>query len=220
MNFLQLVNELRREASVSGSGVTTTFNQTGEAGRLARWIARAYEEIQNKHVDWFFLRKQGTFTTTVGNNVIQPPSDLNVWDIERFFDANGVPVPLYEYANHKERLANGQSGKPDLFLIRNDNRLLADRTPDGAYQYEFDYFRTPHKLTSDTTEPLIPEHLRNVIVARAMIFYGNYESAAEIKQQGTELFQMYMEQLTNQQTPNKQQYYARAQPAEIRVRVE
>jgi hypothetical protein len=217
MTFLELVNKLRRECSVSGSGLPSVTNQTGESARLVGWIQQAYNEIQALNVDWFFLRKQGTFTTVPGINLITPPTDLNVWDVERFYDDDGNQVVAIEYAKFDRKINPSETGKPDLIIIRNDNRLLLERMPDGAYQYHYDYFRKPFTLTTDLDVPAMPEQFHMAIVARAMILYGNYESAAEIIKQGTEAYTIALKQLEMNQLPNKQQYYGRSEPAFIQV---
>ena len=71
--FLELVNDLRRECSVAGTGLSSVVDQTGESQRLVRWINQAHEEIQGKYFDWRFLRGISTFDTVAGVDVVYAP---------------------------------------------------------------------------------------------------------------------------------------------------
>lgn len=217
MTFLELVNDLRREASVSGSGVTTVLNQTGEPARLVRFIQTAYTEIQNIYFDWKFLRKESTFATVAGNNLITPPADLHIWDVKRIYDADGNPVDVIDYDDLDIKINSSETGRPQLFIVKNDNKLLMYPKPDAIYEYSYNYFRNPFKLTVDTDTPAFPEQFHKVIVGRALIMYGNYESAAEAVKAGTELYQTFYPRLHASQAPNKDQTYGRSSPQHIQV---
>lgn len=220
MTFLELVNALRRECSVSGSGVTTVANQTGESKRLVEWIQQAHEDVQNYFFDWRFLKKTATFTTQNTTNIIQPPADLNIWDLERLYDSSGNEVEFVEYADVRELIDPTVIGEPTRFILKNDNTLLADPYPDAAYEFTYDYFRSPQVLSADNDEPLIPVQFQRAIIGRAMMYYGNYESATEIKQQGAELFEYTLSKLVANQTATKQQFYGRSDSMDIRIEVE
>ena len=217
MTFLELVNAVRRECSVSGSGVTTVLNQTGESKRLVQWVQQAHEDIQNYFFDWRFLKKDSSFVTQTTTNIIQPASDLNIWDLERIYDADGNQMEVVEYADVPERVDTSVTGKPTRFVLKNDNTLQADPYPDAAYTYYYDYFRKPYVMVADTDTPLFPAHYHRVIVGRAMVYYGNYESAPEIKQQGMDMYQYILKKLTDNQTASKQQFYGRSDSMPIKV---
>ena len=55
----------------------------------------------------------------------------------------------------------------------------------------------------------IPPQFHPVILGRALILYGNYEQAPEIKGQGQEIYGEYLARLENSQLPN--QRYSRYQ---------
>src|SRR5437868_6360939 len=56
MNYLELCQEMAREAGISG-GIVSVSGQVGEAQRVVRWVARAYKYVQNLHEDWKFMRR-------------------------------------------------------------------------------------------------------------------------------------------------------------------
>jgi len=215
--FLELVNDLRRECSVSGSAVSTVVGQTGEYLRLVNWINQAHAEIQGKYFDWKFLRATAQFTTAVGVETVPAPSDLNTWDMTRFYQGTDQ-ICAKEWIDYRPNTA--ASGKPSDIFIRYDNDLHLYPNPDDAYVYDYEYFKTPLVMAVDSDEPLIPAHLQRVIVYRAMIMYANYEEAPELKAQAGELFGEAMRQLSNHQLSNKSQFYGRSETDLFTVEVQ
>lgn len=217
MNKLELVNDLRMEASVSGSGITTTVGQTGEPARLVKWIEQAYEEIQNIYFDWNFLRKDATVTTVSGQSKRTAEDDVGIYNLDDFYTAAGAEMDVRERIDLDHQLPSINNGTPYLIVVEPNKDLFFYPTPDAAYTYNYSYFRKPFTLDGDDAEPAFPEQFHKLIVARAMIYYGNYESAVEVKSQGTELWQVYLPRLTASQAPHKSQTYGRSQPRHIQV---
>ncbi|RLE28791.1 MAG: hypothetical protein DRJ61_15790, partial [Acidobacteria bacterium] len=58
----------------------------------------------------------------------------------------------------------------------------------------------------DADVSAIPERFHRAIVARAMIYYGNYENAPEVKADGLERFSEAMDQLGTDQLPSSSEY--------------
>lgn len=214
MTFLQLVNALQRETSAAGDGVTTVTGQTGEYKRLVEWIQIAHEEIQSMFFDWNFLFVTSSFNTVATVDTVAVPNDLNIWDRRRFYIGEDQ-IEAMEYINWEPKAA--QSGQPSEIIIMPDNTLLLYPNPDDVYTIAYDSFRTPLVLVEDGDSPLFPAQFHRVIVGRAMMLYGNYESAEEIKAQGSEIYQMFLAQLKNNQLSNRQQFYGRHSSDEIRV---
>jgi hypothetical protein len=75
LNYLQLCQKLRQEAGISGSGPTSTLNQSGELARVCDWIQQSYIDIQEKHTDWNFLRRTFSLPLTIGKSVY--PVNIN-----------------------------------------------------------------------------------------------------------------------------------------------
>ncbi|MDE1943468.1 MAG: hypothetical protein KGI47_10065 [Betaproteobacteria bacterium] len=88
MNLLQLVNASMQECGASGSALTTTANQTGEAARFVSWVQQAWIDIQSLHQDWGFLRTSCAFPL-VGGQDYYPVTQTNAtnfgqWDRDTF----------------------------------------------------------------------------------------------------------------------------------------
>lgn len=217
MNRLQLVNALSLQASIAGNGVSTTIDQTGESARLVNWIDQAYEDVQNEYFDWRFLRATGSFNTQTITNIIQPASDLNIWDRERIFNDEGMQMSVQSYDYYDGQIDVTTLGKPNEFVVNADNTLTAIAYPDAIYAYTYDYFKAPEVMTVDSDTPNFPAQFHRVIVGRALIYYGNYESAGEMIMQGKEIYSTLLNRLSANQASGERRYYGLSDASDIVV---
>lgn len=203
MNFVQLVQALHREVGAAGVAPTTVNNATGEARRLVNWIRDADQLIQSLWVDWKFLWAQDTGrNTTQSITTLAPPADLSTWDYKTF-KLDGYPIEVKEWEDVKSEEFTTIESKPTRVIILPNRSLRFDPVPDAAYSFSADYFKTPTLLAADTDIPAIPAQFHNVILGRAMVFYGNHENAEEMKTQGGELYAEWLARLENHQLPNE-----------------
>lgn len=113
---LDLVQDLVDEAQgISGSGPSSTVNQTGQYGRAVKWIDRAYLDVQRSRSTWLFLRmqfaaavpiqdeNQGYYTaadlglTNVGQWIVNESgreSDMRVYEAETAASVLGDTLPF------------------------------------------------------------------------------------------------------------------------------
>jgi hypothetical protein len=206
MTFLQLVQALKREASVSGVLPSTVIGQSGETERLIQWIQAAHNSVQTERLDWKFLWK----TATVASSSKTPAlaADVNMLDVNRFL-LNGVPIQAIEYIDYETPLT-ATTAKPGYVIIMPNNTIMYDNTPDVSYTLTYDYYRTPLVLAADSDTPLIPVQFQMAIIGDALMRYANYESAGEIYAQGSAMFQEHMRKLLNYQSGYAQMYYQRS----------
>jgi hypothetical protein len=216
MNRLQLVQEFCRLAGMTDTGgPTTTINQNGDYALAAYCIDVAHQEIQNLYFDWNFLWQTASLQTTAGTATYQGQSNIGIWDAMRVF-CDGRPLRIMDYQDYVPD-PNRENGPPEYGVILPNNQLLIVPTPDDAYTINYDYFRRPFVMTQNTDEPLIPRQYRRVIVGRALMIYGNFEAAEEIKIQGQELYEQYLNPLEAHETPRKGQRMGRAENMPITV---
>lgn len=191
MTFLALCQRLRQEAGLSGTGPTTTVSQTGEMKRIVDWISAAYEDIQNIHASWRFLRTSFSVSTIASTQEYTPAAlsitDLGKWkrnDIriyssvadEQYLDYYPWEEfrMLYMYGSYRS-----QEGRPTIISIKPDNSLTFWQTPDDVYTIDGEYYKTADVLSGNTDTPLIPARFQMVIVWKALMHYGAYAAADE-----------------------------------------
>jgi len=199
MNLLQLVNQARVECGVSGPALSTAQNLSGESLRMAAWVKQAWIDIQTSKEDWLFMRNSFFFSTT--SNVWQYSataaglSDFGNWKRDSFrcstvgFDHKDEQLMnfmewttyrnLYQYANMRQTYA-----RPVVVSIMPNKDLAFGAIPNLAYVIDGEYYTQPVDLVADTDVPLIPSRYHMMIVYRAMMYYGGYESAPEVLSRG------------------------------------
>lgn len=219
MNKLELVQVVCRLAAITDSGgPTTLLSQTGDYLKAIKYLDMAHEEIQNMFADWNFLQGTATLTTVAELADYAGESGLATWDERRIY-YNGQQIDIIPYQEYVPD-PSATSHSPLQATIRPDNRIQFIPAPDDAYTITYDYFKAPKVLTANTDEPLIPSRHQMAIVGRALILYGNFESAPDAKIQGSELYAEYMGQLKNNELPRRKQTFGRSESADITVTVE
>lgn len=213
MTFLELVQKLVRYSGMADSGPSTVTDQVGDYLKAVTYIQDAHAEVQSLHFDWDFLWGTGSFTTTAGIDIYPGISGLGIWDVDRIA-ASGNPLTPRSWADHTP---SGDSGTPQYVIVRPDNQLLLYPVPNGSYTVTYDYYKRPRILVENSDTPLIPAQFRNVIVGRALMLYGNYESAADAKVQGAEMYQSALDQLEKHQLSRRQQTHGRQESGAILV---
>ena len=224
--FLRLTQDLRRECSVAGDGPLTVTGQTTEYFRLIEWIQSSHEEIQTKWFDWGFLWGEAGFSTILdqgsynlsdsasmggSGNVISDFAKMAKYNPgsgrtgEKLWIDGSTQLPYIPWSDY-DLSAYSSSGKPTAFTIKPDGAIAMLPTPDGVYAITFEYYKTPTVLVNDADISPIPERFHRAIVARAMIYYGNYENAPEIKADGMERYKEAMDQLEADQLPSSTEY--------------
>ena len=211
-DFLTLVQDLHRESGAAGVAPTAVTSQVGEANRLVGWIRQADYKLQNKWINWKFLRSAFTTgnVTTPSDNTLAKPTDLKTWDTSTFMfsfpgETDKNPLPWVEYDKIKtETIDETTESVPSRVIIMPDDSLMFEPVPDAAYIIHCDYYKKPIKLAANTDISLIPEEYHDTaILGRALLYYANYEDAPEIKEQGRELYGEGETEMENHQLPNQ-----------------
>lgn len=214
--LLSWVQDLWREAGAAGVLPATTTSATGETRRFTQWIIRADIHIQNLWTDWKFLRNTMTIATVANQSTITTPlapvfaaAGCSTWDFDTFYiiypnSPQHVPIKVVEYETSRhETLDPTQVGTPSRVIVMPDNTLRLDPPiPDQIYIIGADYFMPPVRMSVDGDTSLIPAQFHEAVLGKALMYYGNFENAADAKTQGQELYDDYVARLENNQLPN------------------
>ena len=196
MNFLQLVQQLRLEAGIAGTGPDTVINQSGELGRLVSWTALAYEDIQNKNLEWRFHRfgfqlilinSINVYPRTASTLILNGGdlknfrrNSLRIYtDTVRFSDELWLPNRDWDlFRDNRLRGASSlQTGRPIEFTLTPSKEIQVWPTPDNSVQYYVrgEYYQKPHVMVNDTDEPIFDTN-HMAIVYNALMRYADYVS--------------------------------------------
>ena len=223
MNYLQLVQRLRQECAVSGTGPTTVINQTGMAGLLVSWINSAWVEIQGLHNNWNWMREPFAFdtaanvgdylpATTTNTLTGQLMTDLRFWHKDTFRaqrtsigvqDEQWLVEWEYQIFRNTYRFNLQVPGRPVVFAQKpNGKAIMLGPLPDQVFSITGEYQTRATSLVADTDEPEMPEEYHLMIVYKAMQSYGLYEAASEVLSRGQIEYQKLLTQIEREQLPD------------------
>lgn len=188
--FLQLCQRVRQEAGISGSGPVTTANQSGEMGKIVAWVLSAYQDIQDRHDNWNFLRSDFSFPTIANVNAYLPTAvslpELATWRKEsiRLYSALADEVALVpmDWDTMRDYRLKGviPTGRPGEFSISPSKELVLWPTPDAIYTVTGEYFQRAQTMTANADDPLIPSQHHMAIVWKAVMYYAGDQGASEL----------------------------------------
>ena len=191
MNYLALAQRLRQEAGISGAGPTTVTSQTGEMLRVVDWILAAYQDIQNAHTSWRFLREDFSFSTIASQQEYTPAqagiTDMADWikegislyssvADEQFLDY--VPWDFFK-ANYWIGSHRTTESRPTVVTVTPANSLALWQLPNAIYTCRGEYYKTTATMTVDADIPNIPTRFHMAIVWKGLMYYGAYAAADE-----------------------------------------
>lgn len=219
MNFLSLTNRLKTEAGVIGSPLASLVSPVAEVQRLSNWIQAAWIDIQEAHDDWFFLRNAITFSTVAQQQTYSEAQAglaigrLGNWkrDSFRIYNpsigvSNEMIMPFIDYDTFRDQFQYGSMRttytRPTVLSIDPQRNMVLGAIPDAVYTVNGEYYAAPSDLLVDADVPVLPTRYHMLIVYRAMVHYGLYESASEVIQRGQAEFDKMMARLMADQLPD------------------
>ena len=221
MNFLQLVNRLKQECGVQGDDLTTTVGQTGIYKKLVDWVDQANNLIENQN-QWEWMYRTVTFTIPAGASQLATtslfPSDgfyvvdrkyLNIYDATLTTQTTNLqPVRFLEYRDFKQYygMTPLPTAMPNVMTVNYDNTFYFNAIADKAYSFLFGYYREVQNLksanpvaTDDLNVPGIPQRFQLLIIAQAMIYYAQHETAPDVEIAATKRYDdIYVNMLAEQ----------------------
>ncbi len=197
MTFLQLCQRLRQEAGLTGSGPTTTVDQTGISKQVVDWINSAYVDIQSQHSNWSFMQSDFSFETVALQREYSI-ADTGVTDLESwktntddtfriYLTSSGVASEQYLFplvwpifrSTYLFGSARTASGLPSYYTVQPDKGLNFNLVPDAVYTVNGEYYKKPVELSGDADEPNFPSQFHMLIVWRALMYYAGFDAANE-----------------------------------------
>lgn len=221
MNYLQLVQRLKRKCRVTGAVPVTLANQPEEILRLADWINEAWMDIQNTRPDWRFMRGSVSFPTTLNKAAYSLAEILALdatfaafgnWKTDTFRNyltaAGNTSEIFMSYVPYDQWRDTYQFGgfrvstsRPIELSYAPDFSLCLGPVPVAGYTVLGDYFKVASEMSANTDTPSLPTQFHMAIVYRAMMFYGMSEAAPEVFEEGKNEFRTVMGQIALHELP-------------------
>jgi len=204
--FLQICKNVSRECNISGGDTvpTAVTTQTGELQRVVKWVEQAYKELQEKYLDWRWMRVGFTVNTVSGTDSyaygtvtdILTSAVITRFSRWRLFDENDPPkiyltasgvgtegwlIPLgWDNFKWLYRKGTQNNGYPAHITIDPQNNIVLGPKPDGIYTVTGDYQRSAQILAADGDIPEMPTQYHDLIMYLAMEKYALFHSAQEV----------------------------------------
>lgn len=217
--FLDIVQSLRQNAGIAGTGPSTVVGQTGEMKRLVDWTAAAWFEIQATHPDWRFKRYSVSFVTVAAQAAYTPTqagataSTFSRWVKDSFrvyTTASGfgseVALAFIPYEQWRDVYQFGAMrttySMPIELTVTPNNSLGFGPVTSAGFTINGDYYTAPIRMALDADVPELPAaHDPLLIVYKAMMYYGAFESAPEVFQFAKTQYDILFSTLANDQLP-------------------
>lgn len=200
--FLQLVNEVEREAGIdvrNQATVDVTAPATARQSKIVGWVQDAWTIIQVARTDWRFMRGEfqhalvtGQVRYTAANlglsdhaawaeYIEEGPSPYYVHDAS-LGQADQSGLQWLPYQRWRERWGRGApaSQRPMEWSVDIENRLCVGPPPDRAWVLSGDYIRTPQTLAANADVPRCPAQFHDAIVYRALMLLGDHDEAPTV----------------------------------------
>lgn len=207
--FLELVNQLASEGGTVPNAQTSPMSDvTGITDdlklKVISWIRSAWLSIQNAHREWLWMQSE-FYGSTVASTARYAGTSFNdafalsaitrfsQWDcsgprenrFKLYLPADGLAgagrLQFEEWPDfYAYRMNNGAAnGKPSIFSIDPQNRMVLSPTPDDVYTVIGPYRKSSQTLTSKTDVPEMPVDLHDVIVSVALELLGTHDEAPQ-----------------------------------------
>ena len=211
MTFLALCQRLRQEAGLSGTGPASVLSQVGEMKRIVDWVASGYEDIQNLHATWRFLRTNFSFQTIINTQNYTPAAvaltDFSEWiknDIRIYSSAaDESQLEYYPWDIFRQAFFFGsqrtQTGRPSIVTVKPDNALALWALPDAEYTVNGEYYKSAQVMTANADTPVIPTKFQMIICWKGLMHYGAYAGAEEKYAHGNNEYKKLLSMLEYEQ---------------------
>ena len=211
MNFLSICQRLRQEAGLSGTGPASVLSQVGEMKRIVDWVASGYEDIQNLHATWRFLRTDFSFPTIANTQDYTPAAvvltDFSEWiknDIRIYSSATDESqLEYHPWEIFRQAFFFGsqrtQTGRPSVVTVKPNKALALWALPDAVYTVNGEYYKSAQVMSANADTPAIPTKYQMIIVWKSLMHYGAYAGAEEKYAHGSNEYKKLLSMLEYEQ---------------------
>jgi len=193
MNYLQLCQDTVRESGTI-SGDTQPSTVSGQSGRLLKvvnWVQKAWQDIQNLHDDWTWMRQEFTgaispgsarytsasFSLTRWSRWICEDDNLTIYKTSLGVADEGA-LSQIDWTTWRQRYGRGaqNQGRPREYAISPQGELCFGPVPDAAYTVRGEYQQSAQTLSLNADVPELPDAtLHTVIVWKALLLLSQFD---------------------------------------------
>lgn len=228
--YAELVERTRFEAPLTLPAITAgnLAASTGQALRLAYWVADAWRALQMEDRLWRWMRRQVVADVTLAGGVTYTPTQMGVpastgftrwwpegplmenherYTVRAYLNSNAGnvwPVRFLRYDTFVARFMTGaqQNGPPRFWSEAPNGDFLVGPPPDQTYKVRADYVKGVQELVlADNTTPDFPAKYHLMIAWRALYEHGSYDAATDTIERARANYNRLEEVLLREQAP-------------------
>jgi len=178
MNFLQLVQRVRQECSIAGTGPASVVNQTGQLQSLVDWTADAWNEIQGDRL-WSWQWEAVTLSFAVGEQFKLEGIPSRRWSKNAFRETSEMTYVPWE--TFRRMYPVPQDGDPRTWSVRPDGAFMLSTKPVVATSIAVERYAIPTQLDSDDDIPAMPARYHMAVVWKAVMKYAEEQEAGVLR---------------------------------------
>lgn len=204
MTYLDLCQQLRQMAGISGTGPASVSGESGEMARVVAWVRQAWLDLQTAREDWPALWRPLSLSVDPGQAEVSLPDDFRrlvegnrIRNGLRFDGGNLIYVEWSQLTPDR-----AEAAAPVYVSQRPDKTLVLHPAPRDGGTLEGEYFAIPQVLEENDDEPWLPRHLQEAILYQALVYYAAYEDAPEVYEDATNKVQQYSYRMANELLPD------------------
>lgn len=175
MNRIELVRRLVAESGTTGLAIGSTLDQKGDALNFVNWIDDAWLEVQGLH-NWPSLWEDAPITIAAGASTATGTLSHKryIHDSARL---NGGFLTYQPWDRFRLAYPSLQAGGSiGAWTIRPDRSIAVNGIVEADTVIQIERYRMPGKLTDNDSVPLLFEEHHMMIVWRALMLYGGFDS--------------------------------------------
>lgn len=193
--FVELAQDMRRQAGLSGTGPTDVTTATGIELRLVNYVRDAWTRIQTSPKDWKWM--WGDYVAPPGFTAplqtVVSTTDYLLTDVQKiwtgtfrsYLTATGpsdrqrmIYVP-FEKFQQRWGVVTATDERPLQVTRLPNGSLRFNPPPKDIYSIEFEKQKTPQILVANDDVPEMPVQYHQLIVFEALKAFGKAEDAPE-----------------------------------------
>jgi hypothetical protein len=207
MTFLELAQMTTQQTgTIQGTLPTTVTGQVNRLKQIVDFVREGYIDIQNAHRMWRWLQSEFVGETVAGTQRYMgtafrdegtglPIDRFSQWGIKP--DGGDVGLSMYltsagqaeegalrpfdwEYFSNTQLRGVQTPGKPQVYSVDNQGRLVVSPIPDGIYTLRGRYRKSPQVLTANGDVPEMPSEFHTIIKDAALQYIEGFDEGPRI----------------------------------------
>ena len=219
--FLEICKSVAEESGTAlYSSITTTVGQSGEAGKLVRFVGKAWQDIQNARNAWRWMRGEFLKDAVIGT-ARYTASGFSIADWADWIGDTPFLLPMSIYdpaigvADEGTLRQTGfdewyrlygrgaqTNNRPTSYATSPAGELCLGAIPDKAYKIRGMYRKTSQILSADADIPNMPVRFHDLIVYEALTLVGGHEENANLYADNQRKAARIMQALERDQLPS------------------